>query len=66
MFRTLVVPLDGSQLAERAMPYAIRLAQASQARLVLMQAVLAPPPVPSTAPNWNVTNSRPSARPVHT
>jgi nucleotide-binding universal stress UspA family protein len=43
MFRTLVVPLDGSQLAERAVPYAIRLAQSSHARLVLMQAVLAPP-----------------------
>jgi nucleotide-binding universal stress UspA family protein len=45
MFRTLLVPLDGSQLAERAVPYAIRLAQASHARLVLMEAVLAPPPV---------------------
>ena len=44
MFHTLVVPLDGSQLAERAVPYAIRLAQASHARLVLMQAALAPPP----------------------
>jgi nucleotide-binding universal stress UspA family protein len=38
MFSTLVVPLDGSELAERALPYAIRLAQASHARLVLMQA----------------------------
>jgi nucleotide-binding universal stress UspA family protein len=45
MFHTLIVPLDGSQVAERAVPYAIRLAQASHARLVLMQAVLAPPPV---------------------
>jgi nucleotide-binding universal stress UspA family protein len=42
MFRTLVVPLDGSQLAERAVPYAIRLAQASHARVVLTRAVLAP------------------------
>jgi nucleotide-binding universal stress UspA family protein len=39
MFETLVVPLDGSRLAEHAIPYAIRLAQASHARLVLVQAV---------------------------
>jgi nucleotide-binding universal stress UspA family protein len=39
MFRTLVIPLDGSRLAEHAVPYAVRLAQASHARLVLMQAV---------------------------
>jgi nucleotide-binding universal stress UspA family protein len=43
MFSTLIVPLDGSKLAERAVPYAIRLAQASRARLVLVQAVLASP-----------------------
>jgi nucleotide-binding universal stress UspA family protein len=43
MFSTLVVPLDGSQLAERAIPYAIRLAQASQARLVLTRAEHARP-----------------------
>ena len=43
MFSTLIVPLDGSQLAERAVPYAIRLAQASRARLVLTQAVFASP-----------------------
>jgi nucleotide-binding universal stress UspA family protein len=39
MFRTLVVPLDGSQLAELALPFAVQLAQASHARVVLMQAV---------------------------
>jgi nucleotide-binding universal stress UspA family protein len=38
MFETLLVPLDGSRLAEHAVPYAIRLAQAWHARLVLMQA----------------------------
>jgi nucleotide-binding universal stress UspA family protein len=42
MLQTLVVPLDGSQLAERAVPYAIRLAQAAHGRLVLMQAVQDP------------------------
>jgi nucleotide-binding universal stress UspA family protein len=42
MLQTLVVPLDGSQLAECAVPYAIRLAQAAHGRLVLMQAVQDP------------------------
>ena len=46
MFSTLIVPLDGSELAERAVPYAIRLAQASHAQLVLVQAAHA---VPSTS-----------------
>jgi nucleotide-binding universal stress UspA family protein len=52
MFRIIVVPLDGSQLAERAVPYAIRLAQASRARLVLMQAVLAPPSASLDGVDW--------------
>jgi nucleotide-binding universal stress UspA family protein len=52
MFRRLVVPLDGSQLAERAVPYAIRLAQASHARLVLMQAVLSPPSPSLDGGDW--------------
>jgi len=52
MFHTLVVPLDGSQLAERAVPYAIRLAQSSHARVVLLQAVLAPPPATLDGSDW--------------
>src|SRR5438270_14073773 len=44
MFRTLVVPLDGSALAERALPYAVRLARAEHGRLILMKAALASPP----------------------
>jgi nucleotide-binding universal stress UspA family protein len=44
MFRTFVVPLDGSELAERALPYAVRLALARRGRLVLLD-VVAPPPV---------------------
>ena len=38
MLRTLVVPLDGSELAERALPYAVRVASASGGRLVLVRA----------------------------
>src|SRR5215207_11510295 len=45
MFRTFVVPLDGSDLAERALPYAVRLAQARRGRLVLLDVALAPPPM---------------------
>jgi nucleotide-binding universal stress UspA family protein len=42
MYRTLLVPLDGSSLAERAMPYAIFLARSSAARVLLLRAVAAP------------------------
>lgn len=47
MYRTILLPLDGSALAERALPYARTLAQASGARLLLLQAVQSsatPPP----------------------
>jgi nucleotide-binding universal stress UspA family protein len=44
MLRILVVPLDGSALAERALPYAVRLARARGGRLVLVRVALAPPP----------------------
>jgi nucleotide-binding universal stress UspA family protein len=39
---TVLVPLDGSPLAERALPYALVLARASQARLLLVRVVSAP------------------------
>jgi nucleotide-binding universal stress UspA family protein len=52
MFSTLVVPLDGSPLAERALPYAIRLAQAQQGRLILMRAALAAPPRTLHGSDW--------------
>lgn len=38
MSPTIVVPLDGSSLADRAMPYATALARATGARLVLVRA----------------------------
>ncbi len=36
MFRALVVPLDGSEFAERALPYAARLAEANRGRMILV------------------------------
>jgi nucleotide-binding universal stress UspA family protein len=44
MFSTLIVPLDGSELAERALPYAVRFAAERGGRLVLVRAALGPPP----------------------
>ena len=38
MFRTIVVPLDGSPLAEQALPFAERLAASTSAQLVLARA----------------------------
>jgi nucleotide-binding universal stress UspA family protein len=49
MLHTLAVPLDGSELAERALPYAIKLASARGGRLVLVRIALGP--LPSGA-NW--------------
>jgi nucleotide-binding universal stress UspA family protein len=42
MTRTLIVPLDGSELAERALPYAVQLAAASGARLALVRVTPTP------------------------
>ena len=47
MFHRILVPLDGSQRAEQALPVAIRLAQAAQGTLVLVRAV---PPLPILTP----------------
>jgi nucleotide-binding universal stress UspA family protein len=44
MLRRLVVPLDGSELAERALPYAVQLARARGGRLVLVRVALASTP----------------------
>lgn len=38
MIKTILIPLDGSSLAERAIPYAVRLAHAGGGRLVLFHA----------------------------
>ena len=39
MYQTFLVPLDGSKLAERAVPVAAQLAAATKARIVLLQAI---------------------------
>jgi len=52
MFRTLVVPLDGSELAERALPYATALADASDGRLVLVRVAIAAPPASLDGATW--------------
>jgi nucleotide-binding universal stress UspA family protein len=41
VYSTVLVPLDGSALADRALPYAATLARSSHARLVLVRAALA-------------------------
>jgi nucleotide-binding universal stress UspA family protein len=38
MFKTILIPLDGSALGERALPYALQIARAAGARLLLLQA----------------------------
>jgi len=42
MFEQILVPLDGSQLAECALPHAVALARVFQSRLFLLQAVECP------------------------
>jgi nucleotide-binding universal stress UspA family protein len=39
MYQTILVPLDGSRLAERALPYAIHLARAARGQLLLLRVV---------------------------
>src|SRR5579859_3676468 len=45
MFHTLLVPLDGSELAERALPYALSLAAAARGEIILVRVALAPAPI---------------------
>lgn len=44
MYTTILAPLDGSELSERALPIAISLAQATGAKLVLVRATSSPVP----------------------
>jgi nucleotide-binding universal stress UspA family protein len=52
MLRKFVVPLDGSELAERALPYAVRLARAGQGRIILIRVALAPPSMTIDGAGW--------------
>jgi nucleotide-binding universal stress UspA family protein len=52
MLRALLVPLDGSALAERALPYAVRLARVGHGRVILMRAALGPPPRTLDGSGW--------------
>jgi nucleotide-binding universal stress UspA family protein len=52
MFRSIVVPLDGSELAERALPYAVQLARAGDGALTLLRVAIAPPPARLDGADW--------------
>lgn len=52
MSRTIVVPLDGSPLAERALPYAVSLAKTQRSRLVLVRVALGPAPATLDGSDW--------------
>src|SRR5215208_3356281 len=52
MFRTVIVPLDGSEVAERALPLAVRLANANHGRVVLIRAAMAAPPATLDGAGW--------------
>lgn len=55
MFKRILVPLDGSRLAERAIPLAVRLARASDGTIIFLRAIRAPVEYESallTMPTW--------------
>ena len=52
MIERILLPLDGSPLAERALPYAMRIASATGARLILMHGIV--PPVIPRQPDFDV------------
>ncbi len=52
MFTKLVVPLDGSELAASALPYAISMAAFTHAELLLVRVASAPAPMTVDGSNW--------------
>ncbi|MBI4332797.1 MAG: universal stress protein [Chloroflexi bacterium] len=59
MFKRIVVPLDGSPLAEKALPYAIEVARRFQADILLIQNVdTVFPSVPAPAAKGNQPHTR--------
>jgi nucleotide-binding universal stress UspA family protein len=61
MYRTIMVPLDGSLLAERALPYAQALAKASRGDIVVVR-VVAPPRFPAEYHHLGQTNEMAEAQ----
>ena len=59
MFRTILVPLDGSDLAERAIPEAEKLVQASSGKLILLWVLpeLSPVDKALTSSSWRLTEA---------
>ena len=55
MFKRILVPLDGSKLAEKALPYAEALAQKFEAELVLVRVLQLLPEVIPALPYASVT-----------
>lgn len=52
-FKRIIVPLDGSEIAEQALPHALSVAEMTGAQLLLLRVVVplhAPPPLPFAAP----------------
>jgi nucleotide-binding universal stress UspA family protein len=56
LFRTILVPLDGSPLAEEALPLALRIAYKNGATIRLAL-VHEPPAIPYDAPNARLVTS---------
>jgi len=61
MFKRIVVPLDGSSLAEQALPIAARVARASGASLILLRVLIT-----LDEPDWGPTRGVPFDHPVIT
>jgi nucleotide-binding universal stress UspA family protein len=52
-FKRIIVPLDGSEIAEQALPHALAVAEMTGAQLLLLRVVVplhAPPPLPFAVP----------------
>jgi nucleotide-binding universal stress UspA family protein len=52
-FKRLILPLDGSEIAEQALPHALTVAEITGAQLILLRVVIplhAPPPLPFATP----------------
>lgn len=57
MFRNMLLPLDGSHFSELALPLAIRVARAADAKLHIVRVHVAPVTVGDTPAGWDVDES---------